>query len=395
MKLFTLFEKTFAEEPIIISAPGRINLIGEHTDYNLGLSLPAAIDKNFNIAISKQKDNEIHLHSNAFEAYVTDLFNNQPQYGKWHTYIQGVVHMISKRYRIKGFNMYVCGNIPSGAGLSSSAALCCGAALAISECFELNIPKKELAIIAQGSEHKFAGVQCGLMDQIASIYGSADTFLKIDFNTLNIQPILSKLKGHELILLDTGVKHQLASTEYNTRREECQRALKLLKENFKEIENLQQATIEHLYSVLLTDTTAYTRAKFVIEENQRVITAVQCLESKDYSQLGQLLNSSHEGLSKQYKVSCPELDSLQSIAIKYKSILGARIMGGGFGGCTINLIKKSITSDATIEKVRAEYEKIYGFKPQCIKVKISQGARVLDYKEKVEVNIPSPELNIA
>jgi galactokinase len=345
-KLQNLFQQHFnCAASIIVQSPGRINLIGEHTDYNDGFVLPAAINKAIYVAISKRADSEIHLFSMAYsELYVTTIDNIQPQ-KNWVTYILGVVHQLQQKgFVLTGFNLLLDGDVPVGAGLSSSAAVECATAFALNEIFDLNISKINLVKLAQKAEHSFAGVQCGIMDQFASMFGKKNHAIQLDCRTLAFQYFPLQLQGIKIILLDTQVKHSLAATAYNKRREECEEGVAYIQKKYPTVKKLRDANIIMLNDCINANTIIYKRCKYVIEENERVQLACGDLAANDISSFGKKMFATHNGLSELYKVSCKELDFLVYAAKQYDGVLGARMMGGGFGGCTINLVKEEIAA---------------------------------------------------
>ncbi|SDE85320.1 galactokinase [Mucilaginibacter pineti] len=363
-------------DPVIVRAPGRINLIGEHTDYNGGLALPAAINRYIYVSVSRRDDDQLNLLAEDFGAHRVALSDLYPSPGNWYTYVEGVAAaLIGRGYHIGGFNLHCGGNIPTGAGLSSSAALCCGTVMALDTLFDLHVSREEMALIAQEAEHTFAGVQCGLMDQYACLFGKRGYAVKMDFSTLQFEHVRLNLEELDLVLLDTGVKHSLASTEYNLRKAETRRALELLNVN-----QLRDADINMLYdAVLIPDPVAFKRARFFLEENKRVETTAVALERRMLTLVGELLYESHQGLATLYNVSCLELDLLIRLAKVEKGIAGARMMGGGFGGCTINLVDKK--AKGCISRISKRYEEQTGITLKNYRLLTAAGARVLEARE--------------
>ncbi|SHL96628.1 galactokinase [Mucilaginibacter sp. OK098] len=384
-------------EPIVVRAPGRINLIGEHTDYNGGLALPAAINRYIYVSVTWRDDEQVNMMAAEFPSKELALSELYPCPGEWHTYIQGVAAvLLGWGYVLGGFNIHVCGDIPVGAGLSSSAALCCGTVMALDALFDLQLTRQEMALIAQQAEHTFAGVACGLMDQYACLFGKRGYALKLDFRTLQFEYVRLNLEFLDLVLLDSGVKHSLASTEYNLRKMETGRALSRVQEKHATVERLRDCSLEQLYDeVLVADPVAYKRAKFFVEENKRVETAAVALDRRKLTLMGDLLYESHQGLTALYQVSCAELDLLIQLAKEEKSVVGARMMGGGFGGCTINLIEKKYKS--CIGRLQAEYERRTGIPLKAYRVMIAEGARVCNNRElrQIKYNEKSLEENYA
>jgi galactokinase len=347
--LLTIYRENFGGDPLIVRAPGRVNIIGEHTDYNEGFVLPAAIDKASFVAIGKREDEQILLRSEDFqEAFEINISSLAPT-KDWTTYIMGVVDQFIKRgYPVHGFNLVIQGNVPMGAGLSSSASVECAVAFGLNELFQLHIPALELIDIAQKAEHLFAGVMCGIMDQFISILGKKDHVIKLDCRTLEYEYEPLSLKGIKIVLLNTNVKHSLASTEYNTRRNECNEGVAILKEHIEGIHSLRDVTPRMLEQYLKPMyKTIYQRCKYVVEENVRLLEACEALKAGDIRLLGDHMFAAHDGLSNEYNVSCAELDFLVNQVRDIPQVFGARMMGGGFGGCTINLVKEEFVEELT------------------------------------------------
>lgn len=356
------FSKRFDGKPTIVRSPGRVNIIGEHTDYNNGFVLPAAIDKCIYVAVTPREDEEIHLYSGEFDAsFHTTLQTMKPAKEIWPNYILGVADQLKKRnYAIRGFNLAIDGDVPIGSGLSSSAAVECATAFALNSIFALNIDKMDLAFIAQKAEHEFAGVMCGIMDQFASVFGKKDHVIRLDCRSMEYEYVPLKLEGYKIVLLNTNVKHSLASSEYNTRRQQCERGVELVKNQVPEVTSLRDITMEMLMKhVAPVDPLVFTRCKYVVEENERLLLACEALKNGHMEVLGEKMFASHEGLSKEYEVSCPELDFLVHAVRNNPGVLGARMMGGGFGGCTINLVKENAI-DKLIDELAQAYQKNMG-----------------------------------
>ena len=342
---------------IVVRSPGRINLIGEHTDYNEGFVLPAAIDKAAYICLTPRSDNKINLHAiDLNEHYETTVDNVHATKLSWPNYILGVVdQFIKKGIIINGFDVALIADVPIGAGLSSSAAVECASAMAMDEFFKTSLDKFTLVKMSQKAEHKFAGVQCGIMDQFASMFGKKNHAIKLDCRSLSYEYFPLNMTGIKIVLFDSGVKHSLASTEYNTRRHQCEEGVALIKNHHPEIKNLRDVSIEMLDKyVAEKNPLVYQRCKFVVEENERLLRACDYLKNDDINNFGKKMFGSHDGLSKQYEVSCDELDFLVYKVRNNKAVLGARMMGGGFGGCTINLVKEECINELK-EKITEEY----------------------------------------
>ena len=352
-----IFKEKYSDEPLIVRSPGRVNIIGEHTDYNEGFVLPAAIDKAIYVAVSKRSDERIHLYSIDYnQSFEVELQDIQPT-KNWATYILGVVHQLVERgHEVGGFNLAIDGDVPIGAGLSSSAAVECAVVYALNELFALGISRMEMVLIAQKAEHTFAGVMCGIMDQFASMFGKKDHVIKLDCRSLAYEYRPLKLDGYKLVLFNTNVKHSLSSSAYNERRQQCEQGVAWVREQHPHVNSLRDVTMEMLReNVLPKDRLVYTRCKFVVEEIQRLLTACDDLESGNIAALGKAMFATHEGLSKEYAVSCAELDFLANAVKENDAVLGARMMGGGFGGCTINLIREDAI-DTIVEQLTKDYK---------------------------------------
>jgi galactokinase len=374
--LIEKFETLYGIEPLIFKSPGRVNIIGEHTDYNEGFVLPAAIDKAVYIGISKRKDRQIHLFAVDYnESFSTSLTSIMPAETGWANYILGVVDQLqTKGYQLGGFNLVLDGDVPLGAGLSSSAAVECATIYALNELFALGIDKMDLVAMAQKAEHIFAGVKCGVMDQFASMFGKKDHVIKLDCRSLEYEYVPLDLKGHKIVLFNTNVKHSLSSSEYNTRREQCEQGVAWIKEHHPEVTSLRNVSLKMLEtSVLPKDELIYRRCKYVVEENIRLLEGCQDLKNGNIKGLGQKMFKTHEGLSEEYEVSCKELDFLVEAVKDNPDVLGARMMGGGFGGCTINLVKEDAI-DALVIKLSKDYKAATGLELSAYITQIENGS---------------------
>jgi galactokinase len=340
----SIFSNKFSEKPLIVRSPGRVNLIGEHTDYNEGFVLPAAIDKAICVATSKRNDFKIHLFAVQFdENYEVALSDIAPS-KHWHTYVLGVVNqLVIRGYPIGGFNMVIDGDVPLGAGLSSSAALESAVIFALNELFSLGIDRLEITQIAQKAEQTYSGVMCGIMDMFASIMGKKNHVIRLDCRDLSYQYFPLELGEYKIVLFNTQVKHSLAESAYNDRRNQCEEGVRILQKKYSNIVSLRNVTPEMLDDDFLkiVGTSVFNKCKYVVEENLRLLTGCELLQKNDIVGFGKKMNQTHLGLSQLYEVSCPELDLLATWANDEPSIAGARMMGGGFGGCTINLIKEN------------------------------------------------------
>ena len=372
------FHKYFpGQEPRIFAAPGRINIIGEHTDYNGGFVLPAAIDKALSIAICPNGTGKVHLVAidRDFEKADFVIGGEQPA-EQWASYFYGVVEEMKARGACPGgFNAVCGGDVPLGAGMSSSAALESAVGTALNTIFNLGFDKAALAKIGQMTEHHYIGVRCGIMDQFASIFGQAGHVVKLDCRSLEYELVPFNPKGIRVVLIDTMVKHVLASSQYNVRREQCEAGVKVISKYKKGVELLRDVTIEELEAHRdELDPVSFRRCAFVINENKRLYAACAALEKNDFEEVGRQIYAAHEGLSKEYEVSCEELDFIVGIARTHSGVYGARMMGGGFGGCVIALVKEE-AADAYIADVKAQYQVKFNKDPRVIEVEISDGAR--------------------
>jgi galactokinase len=337
------YQQIFAEPSLVVRSPGRVNIIGEHTDYNDGFVLPAAIDKAAYVAVGRRNDTSIHLYAEEFkERFETTVDALAPSDRGWPNYMLGVAdQMVKSGHVLGGFNLVLSGDVPIGAGLSSSAAIECATAFALNELFGFSIPRLEMVKMAQRAEHLFAGVRVGIMDMFASMFGKKDHVIKLDCRSLEYDYVPLKLDGIKIVLFNTNVEHSLASSEYNTRRQQCEAGVALIKKHHPEVASLREATMDMLHRhVEPADALIYKRCKYVVEEKERLLAGIEDLKRGDIRALGQKMYRTHEGLSKEYEVSCKELDFLVDKVRHNDAVLGARMMGGGFGGCTINLVKE-------------------------------------------------------
>ncbi|OJV81889.1 MAG: galactokinase [Bacteroidia bacterium 44-10] len=378
-EIIIIFSEKFGNEtPVVYTSPGRINLIGEHTDYNGSFVFPGAIDKGMIAAMRFNGTDKVR-------AYAIDLDESAefglteedlPKEG-WAKYIFGVCREIIKRGgTVKGFDTVFSGDVPLGAGMSSSAALESTYAFALNDMLNLGIDQFELARIGQSTEHNYVGVKCGIMDQFASIFGKKGNLIRLDTKSMEYAYFPFDPKGYKLVLLDTVVKHELASSAYNKRRESCEHAARTIAKRHPEVEFMRDASMEMLDEVKNEISEEdYMRAKYVIEETQRVLDVCDALEKGDYETVGQKMFETHHGMSKLYEVSCEELDFLNDVAREH-GVTGSRVMGGGFGGCTINLVKDELY-DSFISDAKAQFKAKYGHEPKVYDVLISDGARKL------------------
>jgi galactokinase len=343
------FEQLYgAGDTLTVRSPGRVNLIGEHTDYNNGFVLPAAIDKAIYMVMRPRSDQRIRLYSydldQSFESGLGQLILSGLH---WPDYILGVVQQVKTTgHPLGGFDLVFGGDIPLGAGMSSSAALECATAFALNEIFGLGLDPLTMVKLSQKAENVFVGVQCGIMDQFASMFGHKDHVIRLDCQSLDYSYFPFKTDGIRIVLLDTHVKHSLASSEYNTRRRQCEAGVDLVRKHHPGVKSLRDIDADMLSAfVKPVDELIYRRCSYVIEENARLLAATEDLERGDISAFGRRLYGSHEGLSTKYEVSCPELDFLVEQVRDREGVIGARMMGGGFGGCTINLVREEAVGE--------------------------------------------------
>jgi galactokinase len=378
-------KKTFVElhgvEPLMVKSPGRVNIIGEHTDYNDGFVLPAAIDKAAYIAVSLREDNEIHLTAlDLHEKFTTSIDTLKPVGDiSWPNYMLGAAAQFEKRgISLKGFNAVLTSNIPIGAGLSSSAAVECATVFALNELLHAHLDRIEMVKMAQKAEHEYATVMCGIMDQFASMMGKADHVIKLDCRSLAYEYVPFKLEGIKILLLNTNVKHSLASSEYNTRRKECNQAVQWIQAHHPEVQALRNATEAMLDKyVLPKDELIDKRARFVVQEINRLQKGCEDLQRGDIAALGKKMFATHDGLSQQYAVSCKELDWLVDAVRNNENVLGSRMMGGGFGGCTISLVKEDYINDL-IAKIEPAYSEATGLPLTHYIAFIENGTALID-----------------
>lgn len=374
-KLRTAFIERFSSNPVFYASAGRINLIGEHTDYNGGFVFPGAIDKYIMTAININGTDKVRLYSVDMNQYTEfGLREEDKPAEQWACYVFGVCREVIKRgFEVKGFDAVFAGDVPLGAGLSSSAALESCFAYALNDLFNDNkISIFELALIGQSTERNYCGVNCGIMDQFASVFGKKDCLMRLDCRSLEFKYFPFKPVGYKLVLVNSQVKHELVDSPYNKRRESCERVAKTLG-----VETLRDADMSMLEAAKaqISDED-YKRAVYVIGEKQRVLDVCEALEKGDYETVGQRMYETHHGLSKDYEVSCEELDFLNDVA-KECGVTGSRIMGGGFGGCTINLVKEDLY-DTFVQTAKTKFNEKYGIEPIIIDVVISDGAHKVE-----------------
>ena len=362
----------------IYMSPGRINLIGEHTDYNGGYGFPGAVDKGIMAEIRPNGTNTIMLYSIDLKDRVEFAVNDpKGPRATWARYIYGVVReMLDRGIAIAGFNAAFYGDVPLGAGMSSSAALESCFAFALNDLFGNNqLSKWDLALIGQATEHKYIGVNCGIMDQFASVFGQEGKLMRLDCQSREFEYFPFHPKGYKLVLLNSKVKHELVGSPYNDRRKSCEHVVEVIAKKYPDcnIKTLRDCNFDQLESVKAElNEEDFKRARYVLGEKERVLAVCDALERNDYATVGKKMFETHEGLSKDYDVSCEELDYLNDIA-KECGIAGSRIMGGGFGGCTINLVEDALY-DTFIQTAREKFAQKYGHAPEVIPIVIGQGS---------------------
>lgn len=372
------FASLYGEAGTLYTSPGRINLIGEHTDYNGAFVFPGAVDKAMVAEIRLNGTDKIRAYAlDLGESAEFGLNEEDAPQQSWARYVFGVAREIQKRgHKIGGFDTVFSGNVPLGAGMSSSAALESTFAFALNDLYSLGIDKFELAKIGQSTEHNYCGVKCGIMDQFASVFGKAGHLIRLDCKSLEYEYFPFNPVGYRLLLVDSVVKHELASSAYNKRRESCERAVAAIAKRHPEVQFLRDAPMAWLDEVKEEISEEdYMRAEYVIGEVTRVLDVCEALERGDYETVGDRMYQTHHGMSKLYEVSCEELDFLNDLA-KEMGVTGSRVMGGGFGGCTINLVKDELYDSFKAEAKKRYVEK-YGREPKFYDVVISDGSRKL------------------
>ena len=380
-KVNDIFKKNYSSTPHLYFSPGRINFIGEHIDYNDGFVMPAAIDKGIYYAIALNNTDEINFHSVDFDEKLTINVRDIKKMTGWKNYVLSVVNEFRILFSLNGegagmragFDCVFGGNIADGAGISSSAAVEGGLAFGINELFKFGYSRKELALLCQRAEHNFPGVMCGIMDQYANMFGKKDHVILLDTRSVQHQYFPLQLEGYEIVLINTKVHHSLASSEYNVRRKQCEEGLGILKKE-KGINSFRDIKSEEELLPFKDKMTGkvYDRCKYVVEEIIRTQAAAKLLQQNNLIEFGKLMFETHEGLSKLYEVSCKELDFLVEKARENKDIIGARMMGGGFGGCTINIIKKE-SSEKFLSDATVSYKNEFGIDAEIIQVRIEDG----------------------
>jgi galactokinase len=388
-KCHHLFRELFNKEPLLFAAPGRINLIGEHTDYNEGFVLPAAVDKQIIFAVAPNDTGQYNIYSADFNESVSFSAATLAPGNGWANYLMGVVDGLLDRgvrpggvdcgVRPGGVDCVIGGDIPTGAGMSSSAALCSGFGFALNGIFSLGLSRLDLALIGQRAEHRFAGVRCGIMDQYASLFGKKDAAILLDCRSLTHEYIPVHLKDYQLLLIDTCVKHALASSAYNDRRLACEEGVRAIQKVNPSVHALRDASMQDLIGIQSSLAPGvFARCQFIIEEIERARTAAEWLAQGDVAGFGKAMYQTHWGLSKHYEVSCDESDFLVRLAEAHPAVIaGARMMGGGFGGCVILLIRKEAVREFSA-KVVDKYVATFKKEPDFYSVNISDGVHPIN-----------------
>lgn len=373
------YKELFGSSPdLIVRAPGRINLLGEHTDYNGGYVLPAAIDKAIYLAIGKRSDSALHFYAiDLNEDFFGGVHALKKAEKHWANYLQGVIsEALKDALDIGGVNVVFSGDIPLGAGLSSSAALESGMMAGLNQIFDLKLDNQQIILLAQRGENHFVGMNCGIMDMFASVMGRANQVIRLDCRDLNYAYFPFEYSDYKLVLLDSGVKHALVNSEYNTRRLECEQGVRFFQAIFPEVRSLRDVSLDMVYSAKTAlPLKVFLRIKYVVEEIARVEAACKALESNDLHHFGLLMYATHEGLHHEYEVTCAETDFLVEMALAHQLVLGARQMGGGFGGCTLNLVHSS-EAVRFVETAKSKYQQKFGHALKNYDVNLMDGVLV-------------------
>ncbi len=370
------FTESFSSQPKIYFSPGRINLIGEHVDYNDGFVMPAAINKGVYYAIAENESNEIHFHAMDFNEWLSVGISHFKRMNGWKNYVLSVINeFLLLGCKIRGFNCVFAGDIPRGSGMSSSAAVEGGLAFALNEILHTGLNRVELALLCQRAEHNFPNVNCGIMDQFANMMGKQEQVLLLDCRSMQHQYLPLHMKGHKIVLLNSNVQHTLVSGEYNIRRQRCEEGLSILKSrlNIQSFRDITRVEDLQVYKSNMPEK-VYNCCLYVIEEIARAKKAAVHLQEDNLIAFGKLMNATHEGLSKLYEVSCKELDFLVTLAGKNSNVIGSRLMGGGFGGCTINLVAVE-GIDQFIKETSKAYQQHFNIIPEAYIVETADGTK--------------------
>lgn len=369
------FVDRFGKEPMLFAAPGRINLIGEHTDYNKGFVLPAAVDKRMYAAIAENGTDQVNVFALQYNTAASFPLHQSRAGEGWVNYLIGVTYFLQQTgEQVRGIDVVIGGDVPVGAGMSSSAALCSAYGFALNEIFQLGFSRMELAIIGQKTENEFVGLQCGIMDQFASLHGKKGHAVKLDCRSLEYEYIPFDYPDYRIVLVNSMVHHSLAETEYNVRRQQCEEGVTLLQKHYPGIRSLRDVSYEQLTRHWQEfNAVVYDRCSFIVNENQRLLAACDALRRKDLTGFGEMMFASHKGLSKRYGVSCRELDFLVEAARPLPGLAGARMMGGGFGGCTINIVKQEQV-DSFTRSVQQAYQQQFQLQPEVYVMQLEDGA---------------------
>ena len=381
-----ILHKKFAElyhnSPILVASPGRVNLIGEHTDYNQGFVLPGAVDKKMFVAVAANGTDMVNLFANEYEeTFSFSIADIKPQMKEtWSSYLLGVVYLLQQKgCAVKGVDVLIDGNVPVGAGMSSSAALSCAFSFALNELFHFGLSRLDMASIGQKTEHVFVGALVGIMDPFASLHGKAGHVIKLDCRSMEFEYIPFNFPDHKIVMVNSMVKHSLAGSEYNVRRKQCEEGVEIMKKFITtEVNSLRDITLSNLeaHKNDLSEL-VYKRCLYVISENERLLKGSKLLVEGDLAGFGQLMYQTHQGLSKQYEVSCEELDFLADQAYSYDGVTGTRMMGGGFGGCTINIVQQDAVEPFT-SFIKSKYHEQFNKDTEVYVTQIEDGTKVIE-----------------
>lgn len=372
-------QRYISDATIVVRSPGRINLIGEHTDYNEGFVLPAAIDKAAYIALTPRNDDQINLYSiDLADQHTTNITAFTRTEKSWPNYILGVADQFRQRGLLsKGFDVALTADVPIGAGLSSSAAVECAVTMGLDAMLHSKLDKLTMVKMAQKAEHTYPLLQCGIMDMFASMFGKKDHVIKLDCRSLEYVYEPFDMTGFQIVLFDSNVEHSLNTSGYNDRRAQCEEGVAMVKKQHPEVSSLRDVTVAMLNEIVLPkNQLIYQRCRYVIEENERLLASCQYLEEGNMQAFGKKMYESHNGLSKMYEVSCKELDFLVEKVSGNPGVLGARMMGGGFGGCTINLVKDTAVN-TLISEISEAYNTAFGHQAKAYVTKIEDGTTIL------------------